>query len=87
MSELLVPVLAAEGESFLSSGEMIAIGVGAGLVALVIIIAIVVKLNRRSTNMPVESCPKCNSMNVQNRAGLFVCMDCGHSVKVQEAQA
>lgn len=87
MMNLVLPLLVYGDEQLLSSGEMIAIGVGAGLVALAVIIAIVIRMNRRSSNPQVESCPQCGSMSVQHRGGLAVCMDCGHSVKTQEAEA
>lgn len=85
--KVVYPLFAFSDELELSRGELIGIAAVVGAVVLAIIVALVVRMQRRGANPRVDSCDKCGSMSVQNRAGLVVCADCGHSVKTQEAQA
>lgn len=85
--ELCRPILAFGEERFLSSGELVTIGVVAGIVALVVVVLLVLRMQRKGNQPRVESCAQCGSMSIQHRAGLIVCVDCGHSVKIQEAEA
>ncbi|MFH2010116.1 MAG: hypothetical protein ABI333_26195 [bacterium] len=67
-------------DSFLSKNDWIMVVVGVVVIAIIVTLGVIKHV--RSANEPKldEACDKCGSVNVQHRAGLAVCVDCGNSV-------
>ena len=74
----LVPAMGEE--SFLGESGWIVVMAAVAVVTIAIVIALVHRSRKATTHVRHEECSSCGSVNVQHRAGLAVCMDCGHSV-------
>ena len=71
----------------LTQTETIGIVVAIVVVGLLIVFGLARHRHKAMSAPAVDSCPKCNSMNMNNRGGLVVCMDCGASVNTADGHA
>jgi len=71
------------GEPMLSPTEKILAGIVAGLLVIGVIFALIWR-SKKGPVEDIERCPQCGSVNMNHRAGLVVCMDCGYSVRTAE---